>query len=142
MRILRFHGATTSDPAIDDWIAARPPALAPLARGCFDALRGAGPGIQELLHDGWPTVCIGDAALACVQVYSAHVNLSFFQGAALPDPQHLLAGAGKFMRHVKLRPDVGLPAGPLQALITASYFDLAERLALDVALPQGTSFPA
>lgn len=31
------------------------------------------------------------------------VNLGFFFGADLPDPQHLLIGEGKRMRHIKIR---------------------------------------
>jgi hypothetical protein len=39
-----------------------------------------------------------------VAVYSAHVNVGFFQGATLDDPHGLLQGSGKLMRHVKLHP--------------------------------------
>lgn len=35
--------------------------------------------------------------------HAAHVNLGFFHGAALPDPESLLGGTGKALRHVKLR---------------------------------------
>jgi hypothetical protein len=34
---------------------------------------------------------------------SRHVNLGFCRGAELPDPHHVLEGAGKVMRHVKIR---------------------------------------
>jgi hypothetical protein len=37
-------------------------------------------------------------------VFTAHVNVGFFRGAELSDPNGLLQGTGKFMRHVKLRP--------------------------------------
>lgn len=32
-----------------------------------------------------------------------HVNLGFCRGAFLPDPNHILEGEGKKMRHVKFR---------------------------------------
>jgi hypothetical protein len=32
-----------------------------------------------------------------------HVNLIFTQGAQIPDPQHLLNGSGKLVRHFKMR---------------------------------------
>lgn len=32
-----------------------------------------------------------------------HVTLGFNYGAALPDPNHLLEGSGKFFRHVKIK---------------------------------------
>jgi len=55
--------------------------------------------------------------------------VGFFNGAMLADPAELLQGAGKRMRHVKLRPgeDVNLTA--LDALILAAYFDIRRRLA-------------
>lgn len=131
MRILRFDGAKVRDPDIDAWLGAQAPALSGIATACLDLLRNAGPGLRELLHDGWPTVCIEDAALACVQVYGSHVNLSFYQGAALPDPKGMLEGKGKFMRHVKLRPGASVSDEALQALVAASYWDLVERLSLE-----------
>ena len=35
--------------------------------------------------------------------YSAWVNLGFYKGADLPDPEGLLEGTGKKLRHVKIR---------------------------------------
>jgi hypothetical protein len=32
-----------------------------------------------------------------------HVNLGFCRGASLPDPNHVLEGEGKMMRHIKFR---------------------------------------
>jgi hypothetical protein len=34
--------------------------------------------------------------------YSSHVNLGFNRGALLPDPNGVLAGAGKLMRHIQI----------------------------------------
>lgn len=47
----------------------------------------------------------------------AHITFGFYYGAELPDPDRLLGGAGKLMRHVKLRSlaDVQQPA--LRALL-------------------------
>jgi hypothetical protein len=61
-----------------------------------------------------------------VNVFTAHVNVGFFQGAALPDPAHLLQGTGKFMRHVKLRPGTATNAAALGKLIDAAYWDIKE----------------
>jgi hypothetical protein len=38
-----------------------------------------------------------------ITTHAAHVNLGFPRGATLPDPQRLLEGAGKSMRHIKFR---------------------------------------
>src|SRR5580704_8619206 len=41
--------------------------------------------------------------LCCFMVGKEHVTFAFIRGAALPDPEKLLEGTGKGMRHVKLR---------------------------------------
>jgi hypothetical protein len=46
----------------------------------------------------------------------------------LPDPAHLLQGAGKFMRHVKLRPGTATNAVALARLIEAAYADIKARV--------------
>jgi hypothetical protein len=38
-----------------------------------------------------------------IAVYTKHVNLSFYRGSMLPDPHHLLQGAGKWMRHIPVK---------------------------------------
>jgi hypothetical protein len=54
--------------------------------------------------------------------------VGFFQGAALPDPARLLQGAGKRMRHVKLRPGTFPNAAALSKLIDAAYWDIKARV--------------
>jgi hypothetical protein len=38
-----------------------------------------------------------------VVAYSGHVNLGFNRGASLPDPNRVLAGKGKSIRHITIR---------------------------------------
>jgi hypothetical protein len=91
-------------------------------------MRKCGDEVRELLHDGCPVACLGDAPFAYVNVFTSHVNVGFFQGAALPDPARLLQGAGRFMRHVKLRPGTATSAAALSALIEAAYSDIKARV--------------
>jgi hypothetical protein len=91
-------------------------------------MRGCGSDVRELLHDGHPTACVGDAAFAYTNVFTGHVNVGFFRGVALPDPAGLLQGNGKYMRHVKLKPGTDVDAPSLEALITAAYLDIKARL--------------
>ena len=39
---------------------------------------------------------------AYIAIYSKHVNLGFYHGATLKDPDGLLEGSGKLLRHVKI----------------------------------------
>jgi hypothetical protein len=41
--------------------------------------------VQELLHDGCPVACLGDAPFGYVNVFTSHVNVGFFHCAALPE---------------------------------------------------------
>jgi hypothetical protein len=91
-------------------------------------MRHCGDEVRELLHDGCPVACLGDAPFAYVNVFTAHVNVGFFQGSALPDRTRLLRGTGKFMRHVKLQPGTPTDPAALQNLIEAAYADIKARL--------------
>ncbi len=91
-------------------------------------MRGCGADVRELLHDGCPTACVGDAAFGYVNAFRAHVNVGFFHGAALDDPAGLLEGTGKRMRHVKLRWAQPVNAAALGVLIAAAYRDIQLRL--------------
>lgn len=128
IRLLRFESAVTHDPAIDRWFEAQPPVLGDMARAWFDRMRGLGHDVRELLHDGHPTACIGDAAFGYVNAFTAHVNVGFFLGAWLDDSSGLLEGTGKRMRHVKLRPGHEPDPMALAALIDLAYHDMRTRL--------------
>ena len=64
---------------------------------------------MEIARPGERTVSFGfgarkmSDAYAYVMPNTAHLNLGFFHGAGLPDPEGLLEGTGKALRHVKLR---------------------------------------
>ena len=99
-----------------------------IAKRWFEVMRGCGDDVRELLHDGHPTACVGDAAFAYVNAFTAHVNVGFFRGAELADPGGLLEGTGRYMRHVKLRPDRPVDAKALKELIDTAYIDMRKRM--------------
>src|SRR6516225_2732468 len=112
-RLLPFPSAVVRAPAVDAWFDSRRPELGAIARAWFLRMRACGSDVRELLHDGHPTACVGDAAFAYTNAFTSHVNVGFFHGAALPDPAGLLQGAGRFMRHVKLRPGTATDSAAL-----------------------------
>jgi hypothetical protein len=126
--LLRFNGAVERDSAIDAWLNEHPGELGTIARRWFEAMRNCGDEVRELLHDGCPTACLGDAAFGYVNVFTSHVNVGFFRGNALRDPAGLLQGTGKFMRHVKLRPGTAINAAALGKLVEAAYADIKARV--------------
>jgi hypothetical protein len=125
---LRFNGAVERDPAIDAWMAAHAGELGAIAREWFEVMRKCGDEVRELLHDGCPVACLGDAPFGYVNAFTSHVNVGFFHGASLPDPAHLLQGDGKFMRHVKLRPGTATNVAALRRLVDTAYSDIKARV--------------
>jgi hypothetical protein len=126
--LLRFDGTVEWDPAIDEWLKGRAGDLGAIAHQWFGVMRKCGDEVRELLHDGCPVACLGDVPFGYVNVFTSHVNVGFFHGAALPDPARLLQGSGRFMRHVKLRPDTATNAAALSRLIEAAYADIKSRV--------------
>jgi hypothetical protein len=126
--LFRFQNAVRRDPGVEAWFAKPDAEMRRIAQPWFERLRGCGPDVRELLQDGHPTACVGDAAFAYVDAFSDHVNVGFFFGAALDDPAGLLQGAGKRMRHVKVRWGERANEAALNALIAAAYRDMHSRL--------------
>lgn len=124
---MRFPSAVRRDPEVDAWFSAPDHELRRLAQAWFERMRDCGDDVHELLHDGHPTACVGDAAFGYVDAFSAHVNVGFFQGASLDDPHRLLQGAGKRMRHVKVRWGEAVDEVALGELIAAAYRDMRAR---------------
>jgi hypothetical protein len=126
--IWRFPSAVQRDPAVSAWMDRQVGELGVIARHWFGVIRDRGDDVRELLHDGHPTACVGDAAFVYVNAFKAHVNVGFFHGAGLADPVALLEGTGRSMRHVKIRPAADIDAAALVALIESAYRHMKRRL--------------
>ena len=63
-RLMRFSGSVVRDPGVDVWLKQRRDALSVIAKRWLGVMRECGPDVRELLHDGHPTACVGDAAFA------------------------------------------------------------------------------
>lgn len=83
-----------------------------------------GPGLRETVKWRNPTY-IGKGNVAWLIVYKDHVDLGFFKGTSLKDPNQLLEGTGKGLRHVKIHAKSDIKPALLRPLIN-------EAIALDV----------
>jgi hypothetical protein len=127
-RLMRFPSAIKRNPAVDAWMQEHSGPLGTIAQQWFEVMRNCGDDVQELLHDGHPTACIGDAAFGYVDAFTNHVNVGFFLGPEMEDPQRLLEGTGKFMRHVKLKPGQEVDSTALKMLVETAYTGIHHRL--------------
>jgi hypothetical protein len=127
-QLFRFESARKRDPAVARWLGEHPGELGAIAQRWFEVMRACGDDVRELLHDGHPTACVGDAAFGYVNAFRAHVNVGFFRGAEIADPAGLLEGTGRFMRHVKLVPGRVVDAQALTSLIGTAYMDMKARV--------------
>lgn len=107
-------------------IAGRDPALVAIAKRLRKLILEVDAHAVETvrLGDNAATFGVGPRKMTDGYAYlmplREYVNLGFYQGAQLPDPEGLLEGTGKGLRHVKLRtlPDVARPA--VRALLVAA----------------------
>jgi hypothetical protein len=126
-----FPEAKRRDPAVEAWIREYTGHLEPIVRRWFGVVRECGGDVRELMHDGHPVACAGEAAFAYIDAFKAHVNVGFFRGAELDDPAGLLEGKGRFMRHVKLGPGKDVDEEALRELIATAYADTRQQLESD-----------
>jgi hypothetical protein len=126
--LFRIEGVVERDSAIERWMKEHRGELGEIARRWFEVMRGCGDEVREAMHDGAATACLGDVAFGYVNVFTAHVNVGFFQGARLHDPKGLLEGSGKRMRHVKLKAGVAIDESALHKLIEDAYADIKARI--------------
>ena len=110
------------NPALGTWDAVFGPAspeLQALALTTRDLIRHLHPETVEVARPGDRAVSFGHGPAKMREAYlylmpqRAWLNLGFYQGVRLPDPSGLLAGAGKALRHVKLRAVSDLGAADL-----------------------------
>jgi hypothetical protein len=85
------------------------PRVAAAARAALSRLRKRLPGALELVYDNYNALAIGfgpsdraSEVIFSIAVYPRWVSLFFLQGAKLPDPDRILSGNGKQVRHIVL----------------------------------------
>lgn len=109
------------------YLAPYDPHVARLALALREVVLDEAPGALESLVNGY-AVAIGFSftgkpmkdGFCHIVVYSSHVNLGFNHGAELPDPQRLLAGSGKQIRHITLHNEADLEHQHLRRFLQAA----------------------
>jgi hypothetical protein len=89
--------------SFNQYLADQTPRNQAVIRGLRKLVKRIAPELQESVK--WGNGCWVQGKAPVAYVYSApdHVQCGFFAGSALEDPNRLLQGQGKFVRHIKLR---------------------------------------
>lgn len=106
------------------FIAKYSPEVAAEARKVLAAMRKRLPGAVEMVYDNYNWLVIGfgptdrpSEAIFSIVLTPRWVTLCLLQGAKLPDPQRLLKGSGKQVRHIRLIDGTTLDTPAVRALM-------------------------
>ena len=119
---LGSSGPTQQD--FDTLLANHTPEIQETARALRGVLAAAFPEAVEQVDFGNKLLAVGksmamrDLTFAIIP-HSAHVNLQLADGVELADPNGLIEGTGKRIRHVKVRSVEAAAAPTLRAIVDA-----------------------
>ena len=100
---MRARDTRNAVAEIERYIRRKNPELESVAQGLRALVRKLVPKSKESLNP-WGIPTLESAGPFCYfMVGKDHVTLGFHRGTSLPDPEGLLEGTGKNLRHVKLR---------------------------------------
>ena len=109
---------------LDRIIAKQAPAMVKLTKDVLAKLRPRFPGAVELVYDKPRGMVLGFCAdehasnvINSIAVYSKWINLYFFEGDTLPDPEGLLRGEGRIVRNIKVTSAGDLDRPAVKALM-------------------------
>ena len=112
---------------LDRIIAKRSPEMAKLTTAVLAKLRRRFPGAVEMVYDKKNSLVIGfvpderaSNVINSIAVYTKWINLYFFEGDSLPDPEGLLQGTGTMVRHIRLNSAADLDRPAVKALMAAA----------------------
>ena len=113
-----------SQDGVEEWLARLSPDGAVVVGTLRRLITEAAPGAHEIVyHDalGYGPTDKGFDRVFYISAFKDHINLGFFYGAGLDDPDALLAGDGKQMRHIKIRSNDLMPNAAIRRLLDAGW---------------------
>lgn len=111
------------------------PAVARTARGALARLEKRLPGAHRLVYDNYNALAIAfgpsektSTSIISVAVFPRWVSVFFLQAAGMKDPQRILKGNGKRVRHIVLKEAADLDTPAVRALVEEALRVAAEPL--------------
>ncbi len=110
----------------------RPDAVVELALSARKQVLKLATGCSEFLGETYCLINLfsftGKPGTAFIHIttYAKHSNLGFNHGSGLDDPNDLLVGTGKHIRHIRLESKSQIKSKPIQALIANAVVNARE----------------
>jgi hypothetical protein len=111
---------------VEEFLAPSSPTVRELAMRTRELVRGTmPPGSYEGVHPGRNSIIYGTSGkmadwICYIAPLKSRINLGFLRGAELPDPEGLLEGTGKVLRHVKIGQLEEIEKPAIKALLVAA----------------------
>lgn len=118
----------------DELLSDSPPALAPACKALRQLVTELHPQAVEIVwsRQRIASYGVGPRKMTEHYVYIApqthHVNLGFYHGIELDDPDSRLEGTGKRLRHIKIRSTDDLREPAISALVAAAIAERTDAL--------------
>lgn len=113
------------------WLESLPSGKKPLIEALRRLIGSAAPDAHEIIyHDalGYGPTDSGFDRIVYISVFEKHLNVGFFFGGFLPDPEGLLVGSGKRMRHIKIRSLQEIENSALTSILAQAWSDGLQRV--------------
>jgi Domain of unknown function (DU1801) len=114
------------------WLEKLPAQQAPTVIAVRTLIGAIAPDAHEIVyHDAlcYSPTDAGFDAIVYIAAFGTHVNLGFYYGGFLQDPDGLLLGTGKRMRHIKIRSPQECTNPAVARLLEQAWMDGLHRVA-------------
>jgi hypothetical protein len=119
-------------PTVRTWLEKLPAQHEPAVMELRTLIGSIAPSAHEIVyHDalGYGPTEAGIDRILYLAAFRAHINLGFFYGGFVLDPDGLLIGTGKRMRHIKITSPAGCTNPALACLLEHAWTDGLRRVA-------------
>ncbi len=117
---MRMDPTRNSSSQVDAYVRAKTPKLQPVAAGLRAIVKAVARQVKEGVNPwGLPMFDAG-GPFGYFMIGKSHVTFGLYAGTSLDDPEKLLEGTGKSLRHVKLRSMDDLKRAGLRKLIKSA----------------------
>jgi hypothetical protein len=117
---LRMDPKRNSAAHVDAYVRAKNPKLEPVAQGLRALVKRSAPKVEEGMNAWGLPMFDSSGAFGYFMIGASHVTFGLYNGTSLDDPEKLLEGTGKNLRHVKLRRMEDLKRAGLSKLVKSA----------------------